>query len=162
MTSSAADLASVQWFATLAKVALSANALLRDTQGRVALCRNTYRDGWSLPGGVVEDNEPPALACNRELAEELGFEAARPGRLIAIQWAPRAPETALQFLSLTFDVGVCADPSALRIQEEEIAEVGFFALDALPDGTRPFMRNRLQAIRDAAPGSVVYLEERVH
>jgi 8-oxo-dGTP diphosphatase len=147
------------WFATLSKVALSANALLRDPEGRIALCRNTYRDGWSLPGGVVDDNEPPAAACARELAEELGFEAVRPGRLVAVQWAQRAQDSPVHFLSLTFDMGTCADPGALRMQEEEIAEIGFFPLDALPEDTRPFIAHRLRAIRDAAPGSVVYLEE---
>lgn len=148
-----------QWFASLPKVALSANAVLRDDQGRVAMVRNTYREGWSLPGGVVDDNEPPAAACVRELAEELGFAAAGPGRLVAIQWAPRHADSTMQFLSLTFDLGVCADPAALRIQEEEIAQVGFFPLDDLPEDTRPLIARRLRAIGGAAPGSVVYLEE---
>lgn len=147
-----------EWFATLPKMALSANALLRDPQGRIALVRNTYRQGWSLPGGVVDDNEPPAAACVREVAEELGFTVQRLGPLLAVQWAQRVDGSPLQFLSLTFDAGVCPDPAALRAQPDEIAEIGFFDLDDLPAGTRPFITRRLAAIRDA-PGSVAYLEE---
>jgi 8-oxo-dGTP diphosphatase len=146
------------WFASLPKVALSANALLRDESGWIALVRNTYREGWSLPGGVVDDNEPPAAGCARELEEELGFRAAGIGSLLAVQWAQRAPGNRLQFLSLTFDAGVCHDPAALVPQPEEIAEIGFFPLDALPDGTRPFIARRLHAIHKAE-GALVYLEE---
>ncbi|MBS2961659.1 NUDIX hydrolase [Actinocrinis puniceicyclus] len=149
---------SAQWFASLPKLALSANAVLRDPHGRVALVRNTYRDGWSLPGGVVDDNEPPAVACVRELAEELGFVAERLGPLLAVQWAQRSDGSPVQFLSLTFDAGVCQAPHTLRAQPEEIAEIGFFEPGDLPRGTRPFIARRLAAIR-SAPGTVVYLEE---
>ena len=149
-----------EWFATLPKTALSANAVLRDPQGRVALVRNTYRKGWSLPGGVVDDNEPPTAACVREVAEEIGFTVQRLGPLLAVQWAQRVDGSTLQFLSFTFDAGVCPDPSALRAQPEEIAEIGFFDLDELPTDTRPFIVRRLAAIRDA-PGAVVYLEETI-
>ncbi len=151
-------LESARWFSSLPKLALSANAVLRDQQGRVALVRNTYREGWSLPGGVVDDNEPPAAACVRELAEELGYAVGEVGALLAVQWAQRANGSPLQFLSLTFDAGVCREPALLRPQPEEIAEIGFFDLGDLPHGTRPFIAHRLAAIH-AAPGSVVYLEE---
>lgn len=151
-------LEAAQWFATLPKMALSANAVLRDPQGRVAMVRNTYRDGWSLPGGVVDDNEQPTAACVREVAEELGFTVDRLGPLLAVQWARRSDGNPLQFLSFTFDAGVCPDPAKLRAQPEEIAEIGFFDLDELPPGTRPFIKRRLAAMRDAA-GTIVYLEE---
>lgn len=156
--SSFTPLENAQWFASLPKLALSANGVLRDPQGRVALVRNTYREGWTLPGGVVDDNEPPADACVRELAEEVGFVVPRLGPLLAVQWAQRADGNPVQFLSLTFDAGVCPDPGSLRAQPEEIAEIGFFEFDDLPADTRPFIVRRLAAIRDA-PGTVVYLEE---
>jgi ADP-ribose pyrophosphatase YjhB (NUDIX family) len=151
-------LESARWFATLPKLALSANAVLRDEAGRVALVRNTYRPGWSLPGGVVDDNEPPTAACVRELAEELGYVVERVGPLLAVQWAQRSNGSPLQFLSLTFDAGVCREPRLLRAQPEEIAEIGFFEFGDLPEGTRPFIAHRLAAIHEAR-GSMVYLEE---
>jgi ADP-ribose pyrophosphatase YjhB (NUDIX family) len=147
------------WYASVPKVALSANAVLRDSQGRIALVRNTYRDGWSLPGGVVDDNEPPADAAIREVHEELGHEAQGEATLLSVQWAARG-HGPVQFLSLTFDVGICEDPSALVPQEEEIAEIAFFAPDELPEGVRPFMRRRLQAIIDGSFHDVAYLEEK--
>jgi ADP-ribose pyrophosphatase YjhB (NUDIX family) len=149
---------SARWYASLPKLALSANAVLRDPAGRIALVRNTYRDGWSLPGGVVDDNEQPAAACARELAEELGFEVERLGPLLAVHWMQRTDASPLHFLSLTFDAGVCPDGTLLRAQPEEIAEFGFFPPDGLPRDTRPLVARRLAAIHDA-PGAVAYLEE---
>jgi len=147
------------WYASVPKLALSANAVLRDPQGRIALVRNTYREGWSLPGGVVDDNEAPADAAVREVREELGFEVAGPAALLAVQWAARGAGP-VQFLSLTFDVGRCEDPKLLVPQEEEIAEIAFFPPDDLPEGVRPFMRNRVDAIVEGGFHQVAYLEER--
>lgn len=148
------------WYAAIPKLALSANAVLRDPEGRVAMVRNTYREGWSLPGGVVDDNEAPADACVREVREELGHTVDVSPRLLAVQWAERG-EGPVQFLSLTFDAGLCPDPSALRPQEEEIAEIGFFAVDELPEGLRPFMRARMDAIAAGGFHDVAYLESRL-
>jgi ADP-ribose pyrophosphatase YjhB (NUDIX family) len=147
------------WYASVPKLALSANAVLRDPRGRIALVRNTYRDGWSLPGGVVDDNEAPADAAVREVREELGFEVTQPATLLAVQWAARGAGP-VQFLSLTFDVGRCADPALLVAQEEEIAEIGFFPPDELPAGVRPFMRHRVEAMAEGDFHSVAYLEEK--
>ena len=146
------------WYASVPKVALSASALLRDEQGRIALVRNTYRDGWSLPGGVVDDNEPPAEAAVREVLEELGHVVTAPAELLVVQWAGRG-RGPVQFLNFTFDVGVCADPTKLVAQEEEIAEIAFFAPDGLPEGLRPFMRHRMGAIIDGGFNGVSYIEE---
>jgi 8-oxo-dGTP diphosphatase len=145
------------WYASVSKLALSASGVLRDRQGRIALVRNTYRDGWSLPGGVVDDNEAPADAAVREVREELGHETAGPVTLLAVQWAARGTGPQ-QFLSLTFDVGYCEDPSALVPQEEEIAEIAFFPVEDLPEGVRPYMRQRIDAIAGNGFGGVAYLE----
>ncbi|MBR7830840.1 NUDIX hydrolase [Actinospica sp. MGRD01-02] len=146
------------WYASVPKVALSASALLRDEQGRIALVRNTYRDGWSLPGGVVDDNEAPAMAAVREVHEEIGHAVDGPATLLVVQWAGRGLGP-VQFLNFTFDVGRVADPARLVPQEEEIAEIAFFAPDALPQGLRPFMRHRMDAIIGGGFQGVAYIEE---
>ncbi|MBO9523587.1 MAG: NUDIX domain-containing protein [Nocardioidaceae bacterium] len=53
-------------------------AVVRD--GRVLLARRTG-DGWEFPGGKVEDDEEPAAALVREVAEELGCVVAVTGWL---------------------------------------------------------------------------------
>ena len=59
-----------------ARPVVAAGALFRDAAGRVLLVHPTYKPGWDVPGGVVEDGESPAQACRREIAEELGLDRA--------------------------------------------------------------------------------------
>jgi 8-oxo-dGTP diphosphatase len=59
-------------------------AALLMRSGRVLLChrsgdRRWYPDVWDLPGGHVEDGEPPIQALARELKEELGIRIQQPG-----------------------------------------------------------------------------------
>ena len=44
-------------------------------EGRVLVCRHTYRAGHALPGGRVKRGEDPMDAAIRELREEIGIEA---------------------------------------------------------------------------------------
>jgi ADP-ribose pyrophosphatase YjhB (NUDIX family) len=56
---------------------------LFDLTGRVLLVRE-QRDGrWTLPGGWADALDPPAVAVEREFAEEAGL-AVRATRLVAV------------------------------------------------------------------------------
>lgn len=41
-----------------------------ENDGKVLLVKNTYRDGWVFPGGLVDKGEAPHEAAIRELREE--------------------------------------------------------------------------------------------
>ena len=100
-----------------------AQGLLRDADGRVLLCRLTYKPEWDLPGGVVEVGESPADGLVRELQEELGITVSVNG-LVTVNWLPawRGWDDACVML---FDLGT-ADASVIntmRLQPTEIAGV---------------------------------------
>ena len=48
-------------------------SLVALSDGRLLIVKPAYRDGWLLPGGVVDQDESPARACIREAHEELGL-----------------------------------------------------------------------------------------
>jgi hypothetical protein len=52
-----------------ARKRVSADAIVRDSAGRVLLVDPTYKPDWDLPGGMAEANEPPADAVRRNCAK---------------------------------------------------------------------------------------------
>src|SRR5699024_11560012 len=67
--------------------ALPIYVVMTDPDGRILLCKTTFKKDWELPGGIVEPGESPVLAASREVAEEIGIDL-RVGRLLAMDWLP--------------------------------------------------------------------------
>ena len=119
--------------------------LVRDTQGRVLLCRLTYKQDWDLPGGVVEVGESPQVAVAREVEEELALQVPA-GRLLLTDWLP--PWSGWDdALCLVFDGGV-HDPSVLDDvvrQEREIRDAAFCTLEEVRERCADFTARRVEA-----------------
>ncbi len=58
----------------LPKKRVIAHVVVRDTAGRVLLCRTGFKRDLELPGGIVEPNEDPETGACREVREELGVD----------------------------------------------------------------------------------------
>lgn len=63
--------------ALLRPVAFGVAGAVLDGHGRVLLVRQTYMEGWRLPGGGIALGEAPEPAIRRELTEELGLSGGR-------------------------------------------------------------------------------------
>jgi ADP-ribose pyrophosphatase YjhB (NUDIX family) len=104
---------------------VGAGAVVRDVDRRILLVKPTYREDWSVPGGVIEEGEAPLVGCRREVREELGLDLPI-GRLIAVDYT--APDArigdSLQFL---FDGGVLgpAEIAHIRLPAGELSAFRF-------------------------------------
>ena len=45
-----------------------------NAKGEILFVKASYRDNWTLPGGVIEEDESPRDACLREVKEEIGLD----------------------------------------------------------------------------------------
>ena len=125
---------------------LGVRGLAVDAEGRVLLVRHTYLHGWWLPGGGVDKGETTQAAVVRELREEAGLIAKSEPRLISVHSNERffRGDHVLVFAIDTFDL-------TERTSHGEIAEIGWFAPDALPEDTTRATRDRLAEIFGGAP-----------
>lgn len=111
------------YYARLAAVHVATGALVTDRAGRVLIVKPNYRPHWLMPGGAVDDGEPPHAACARELKEELGLDRAI-GRLLVVDWAPPDGKRTRPILYLLFDAGTLHD-QRIQLQQEELDDHAF-------------------------------------
>jgi ADP-ribose pyrophosphatase YjhB (NUDIX family) len=133
-------------------VTLGVRAAALDADGRVFLVRHTYVPGWHLPGGGVEAGETARDALRRELREEACLEMTGEARLFGIYLNLNASDRDHVLLYVVRDFRVLA----AKAPDREIAEAGFFRLDALPAGVTPATGARLEEIEGARPPAAVW------
>jgi ADP-ribose pyrophosphatase YjhB (NUDIX family) len=148
------------WYASLATMYGSAAALITDADGpsaRVLLVKPNYRDHWSLPGGMLEDGEPPHAGCFREVEEEIGL-AREVGPMLAVAWTAPDGERPRPIVSFIFDGGVLADPDTIRLQKEELDDWRFVAPAEFDEYLPSFLARRtLAAVTAKAAGTAAYI-----
>ncbi len=123
---------------------LGVRGLVLDGEGRILLLEHTYIHGWYMPGGGVERGETMVQALHRELIEEAGIEMTGPPTLVSVH------DNGQMFsgdhvLIYRLEEWRSVPPT----QEGEILKLGWFAPDALPEGTTRSTRAR---IREALEG----------
>jgi 8-oxo-dGTP diphosphatase len=140
-------------------VPASAGALIFDLANRLVVLKPTYKSGWTLPGGELEDTgETPWEACRREIREECGI-AVTAGRLACVDSRPaRAGRRGgVRFL---FDCGVLDDAvlGGIVVPPDEISCHRLVDLPTALTLLRKPVRRRVAAALAVAPG-FVYLED---
>ncbi|MDX2156990.1 MAG: NUDIX domain-containing protein [Hyphomicrobiaceae bacterium] len=126
---------------------LGARGIVVDGDGRVLLVRHTYSPGWIFPGGGVEFGESVDTALRRELAEEANVEITAPPTLLGIysNWEIYPGDHVAIFVVRQWR------QSHMPAPNREIAAVGFFEADALPEGTTPGTRRRVVEMLTGSP-----------
>lgn len=130
-------------------VTLGVQAVIADSRERVLLVRHGYRPGWHFPGGGVERNETLVAAIKRELKEETGVILDEPPLLVGIHTHFEAfpGDHIVLFRAARWRQPVMPQPN------REIAEIGMFAIDALPRETALPVIERLAEIFHGKPRS---------
>ena len=114
--------------------------ILRDSE--VLLIRHTYRAGWYLPGGGVDKGETLEAAARRESEEEGAVRVGEVSLLgVYSNFLEGKSDHVAIFYSRDFEL-LDFEPN------DEIAERGWFALDALPESISARTRARLAELAE--------------
>jgi 8-oxo-dGTP diphosphatase len=140
------------------RIPASSGALIFDGAGRLLVLKPTYKSGWTVPGGQMEDNgETPWEACQREVREESGL-VVHAGRLVCVDFLRPRPGKpgGMRFL---FDCGAVDDRAlaGIVVQKDEISEFRFEDRSSALDLLSGPLRRRVRAAMAAA--GTVYLED---
>jgi pimeloyl-ACP methyl ester carboxylesterase/ADP-ribose pyrophosphatase YjhB (NUDIX family) len=119
----------VHFTAKLPTKRMAADCLFTDQAGRLLVLEPPYKSTWDVAGGVVERDESPRLAAQREVREELGL-SVEPGDLLAVDWQSRSGD-ATEMVAFLFDGGVLTpgDIDEIVIDPTEVMCFRFVTLD---------------------------------
>jgi 8-oxo-dGTP diphosphatase len=140
----------------------TARGLITDTSGRWLIVRPIRDQHWHLPGGRIEQNEPPSAACRRELREELGIDLI-PGPLFVLGWNPPRRQAARARFTFVFHMGSHHPRSlaaAIRLDRAELAEWCWSTPHDARAMLHPDMAERLRTTGGIA-ASAAYVESSV-
>lgn len=106
--------------------------------GELLLVRNSYgnTEAWVLPGGGIRPWEEPSAAACREVREELGVEASGLQLIGSYQSSAEGKRDSIHL----FTARSCAP---VVIDNFEVTEARYFALEALPDSLSPATARRI-------------------
>lgn len=131
-------------------------ALIFDAQGAVLLEKQAHFGSWALPHGCVDLGESALEALIREVHEETGLSVTR-AEPFGLYSDPKYSVTypngdEVQTFTVAFLVTQWS--GTLRIDGDEVAELGFFPLDALPAPLYPI---HVETIDDFRTGDRTFI-----
>lgn len=137
---------------------VAVGALIRDQVGRLLVVKPIYREGWLLPGGVVDRDESPRSGLCRELREELGL-ILEPKQLLCVDYVS-AHDNFADGLHLLFDGGVLPTNliGELSICDPELHALQWLAAEEAMNILVPSLARRLRCLLMNETNQIVYME----
>ncbi len=119
---------------------------------KILLIRHTYVDGWQFPGGGVDAGETFESTMRRELVEETGYKVTGGAQLhgIFLNNQVSGRDHVALYLVRGFEQVHHFEPN------REIAEIGWFEIDGLPDTITRSARERVAEIFHKAEKSLFW------
>ncbi|GGP43990.1 NUDIX hydrolase [Streptomyces calvus] len=108
-------------------------ALVFDDEGRVLLNRRSDTRKWAVIGGIPEPGEQPAACAVREVEEETAVRCVVERVVLVQALSPVTYDNGdvCQFMDITLRCRAVGGEA--KVNDDESLEVGWFAVDALPE-----------------------------
>lgn len=134
------------FYKNLPRKYMAAGALFMNIKKEIMLVKPIYKDVWDIPGGIVNENESPRSACEREVHEELGVQL-KPDRLLVMDFSSLFGDKG-DSLHFIFLGGLVGDKLTEHIQLNlnEVSEYQFVEMqEARHMVSRPLAKRLLKA-----------------
>ena len=107
---------------------IGAACVIERDDGELLLVRVVYRDGWGLPGGLINRREDIDACARREVREETGLAVELVGEpAVVVDARPQRVDVIYKARP-----GHGADPDAVEPRSPEVSDVRWFPANALP------------------------------
>lgn len=142
---------------------MASGVIFFNEAGKVLVVKPSYKDYWSVPGGVIEKNESPRDAALREVREEIGLELENM-QFVCLDYMSSQESgysTKDENIQFIFYGGVLEadDIEKIKLAEEEISEYRFVSKEESIKMVSERLSNRLKPCFEAiGKGVSVYLE----
>lgn len=153
------------YYKTLARKRMGAGALIFNEKGELLIVQISYKNYWSIPGGIVEDNESPRQACIREIKEEIGLDFKNL-QFVCVDYTQadktKNKDESLQFM---FSGGKISEEEIknIKIDEGEVVEYNFVApekaVELLGGSVRSLVRRLPACLEAIKENKGIYLED---
>lgn len=126
----------------------------------ILIVKPSYKDYWSVPGGVVDENESPRQACIREVREELGLKISNI-EFLCVDYIFMVSEKSENIQFIFFGGKLTLEQiNSIKLSPAEIAEYKFVSVDvALPLLSKNLSVRIPQCLTAIKNKTVLYLED---
>jgi len=141
---------------------VSSAALIFNSKDELLIVKPSYKDHWSLPGGISEKGETPWQTCLREVKEEIGITVSGKKDLACVSYSVfELSGEKREYIQFVFYWGVLPDKElrGIKVDGQEIINHKFVELgkisDFLSEGTA---RRVLESTAAGRENRIAYLE----
>ena len=146
------------YYKNLPKKRMGVGCLFFNENGELLLVKPTYKNHWSIPGGVIELDESPRSACIRELKEEIGIDLDSLRFLCVDYTFNTGKGDSLQFIFYG-KILTEEEIEKIKLPEDELSEYKFLKVEkALPLVSKELAARVSKCVEAIENGIPVYLE----
>ena len=139
---------------------MGVGALILNEKDEILIVKPSYKDHWSVAGGVVDENESPRAALQREVKEEIGI-GLKEAKFLCVDYTPERDDKSenLQFIFFGGKLNE-SEIEKIKVDGKEIVEYKFMEIsEALP-----LLNEKLRARLAKCPetlknNTAIYLED---
>lgn len=148
-----------EYYKNLPKKRMGVGALILNEKEEILIVKPSYKDHWSIVGGVIDNNESPKDACIREAKEEIGIDL-KEAKFLCVDYISNVDEKGdnLQFI---FFGGILNNNEIknIKLEEKEITEYKFATItEALPLLSEKLKARLLECLNVLKNNNAIYLE----